>query len=70
MLKKNQEKQKRKDRPTWVGYYQRVTKDKTKYSRKTKHRRSLVDSSMLLLYNILVKKGGKEDEKEVIYVVV
>lgn len=65
MLKKNQEKQKRKDRPTWVGYYERVTKDKTKYSRKTKHRKSLVDSSVLLLYNIYVKKGGRENEKEV-----
>jgi len=64
------EKQKHKDRPTWVGYYQRVTKDKTKYSRKTKHRKSSVDSSVLLLYNILVKKGGKENEKEVINVVV
>lgn len=70
MLKKNQQKQKRKDRPTWVGYYQRVTKDKTKYSRKTKHRKSLVDSSVILLYNISVKKGGKENEKEIIDVVV
>lgn len=65
MLKKNQQKQKRKDRPTWVGYYQRITKDKTKYSRKTKHRKSLVDSSVLLLYNSIIKKGGKENEKEV-----
>ena len=65
MLEKNQQKQKRKDRPTWVGYYQRVTKDKTKYSRKTKHRRSLVDSSVLSLYNSIIKKGGKENEKEV-----
>ena len=65
MLKKNQEKKKRRNRPTWVGYYQRVTKDKTKYSRKTKHRRSLVDSSMLLLYNISIKKGGRENDKEV-----
>ena len=65
MLEKNHQKQKRKYRPTWVGYYQRVTKDKTKYSRKTKHRRSLVDSSMLLLYNISIKKGGRENDKEV-----
>ena len=63
MLQKNKEKQKRKDRPTWVGYYQRITKDKTKYTRKSKHRKSLVDSSVLLLYNMSVKKGGKENEK-------
>lgn len=63
MLQKNKEKQKRKDRPTWIGYYQRITKDKTKYTRKIKHRKSLVDSSVLLLYNVKVKKGGKEYEK-------
>ena len=65
MLEKNHQKQKRKYRPTWVGYYQRVTKDKTKYSRKTTHRKSLVDSSVLLLYNSIIKKGGKENDKEV-----
>nr|DAP55412.1 MAG TPA: hypothetical protein [Caudoviricetes sp.] len=66
MLEKNQQKQKRKDRPTWVGYYQRITPDKTKYSRKTKHRKSLVDSSVLLLYNIFVKKGGREMLKKLV----
>jgi hypothetical protein len=38
MLNKNKEKQKRKERDTWVGYFPRVTKDKTKYSRKKKHK--------------------------------
>jgi hypothetical protein len=38
MLEKNKEKQKRKERDTWVGYFPRVTKDKTKYSRKKKHK--------------------------------
>ena len=39
MLKKNIEKQERKNRNTWSSYYQRVTKDKTKYTRKEKHRK-------------------------------
>lgn len=51
MLQKNIQKQKCKERNTWVGYYQRVTKDKTKYSRKTKHKGKLVDTLVLLLYN-------------------
>lgn len=38
MLKKNIEKKERKDRPTWEGYYSRVVQDKTKYSRKVKHK--------------------------------
>ena len=38
MLKKNIEKKERKDRPTWEGYYPRVVQDKTKYSRKVKHK--------------------------------
>lgn len=38
MLKKNIEKEKRKKRPTWVGYFPRVIKDRTKYSRKKKHK--------------------------------
>lgn len=38
MLKKNIEREKRKNRPTWVGYFPRVTKDRTKYSRKKKHK--------------------------------
>lgn len=51
MLQKNQEKQKRKQRQTWVGYYQRITQDKTKYSRKIKHRKKqIVDLPVLLLY--------------------
>lgn len=50
MMQKNKDKLERKKRQTWVGYYQRITKDKTKYSRKTKHRKSLVDFSVLLLY--------------------
>lgn len=52
MLQKNKEKLKRKERNTWVGYFPRVVKDKTKYSRKTKHKnKHLVDVLMLLLYN-------------------
>lgn len=39
MLQKNIEKNERKKRDTWVGYFPRVTKDKTKYSRKKKHKR-------------------------------
>ena len=39
MLKKNIDKLNRKEkRNTWVGYFPRVTKDKTKYSRKYKHK--------------------------------
>ena len=38
MLKKNLEKEKRKKRNTWVGYYPRVVQDKTKYNRKRKHK--------------------------------
>lgn len=38
VLEKNKEKEKRKSRDTWVGYYPRVTKDKKKYSRKEKHK--------------------------------
>lgn len=40
MLQKNIEKNKRKERETWVGYFPRVTKDKKKYSRKNKHKNS------------------------------
>ena len=39
MLKKNKEKLERKERSTWISYYTRVTKDKTKYSRKQKHKK-------------------------------
>ena len=39
MLQKNQQKLKRKKHEnTWVGYFPRVTKDKTKYTRKLKHK--------------------------------
>lgn len=39
MLKKNLVKQERKEnRNTWQGYYPRVTRDKTKYTRKDKHK--------------------------------
>ena len=39
MLKKNIDKLERKqERSTWNGYYPRVTKDKTKYSRKIKYK--------------------------------
>lgn len=38
MLEKNKKKQQRKDRATWTPYYSRVTRDKTKYSRKQKHK--------------------------------
>ena len=39
MLKKNEEREKRKNRNTWTPYYTRVTKDKSKYSRKVKHKK-------------------------------
>lgn len=38
MLQKNIDRNKRKERDTWVGYHPRVTRDKTKYSRKCKHK--------------------------------
>lgn len=38
MLKKNIEKNERKNRDTWVGYHQRVTKNKKKYNRKSQKR--------------------------------
>lgn len=39
MLKKNIEKKERKEkRSMWTGYYPRVTKDKSKYTRKEKHK--------------------------------
>ena len=38
MLEKNKKKEKAKERDTWVGYFPRVIKDKTKYSRKKKHK--------------------------------
>ena len=38
MLEKNKEKEKRKSRPTWQPFYTRKTKDKTKYTRKVKHK--------------------------------
>ena len=40
MLEKNKEKQKNKKRATWTPFYTRVTKDKTKYTRKTKHKKN------------------------------
>lgn len=40
MLKKNIEKIERKEkRSMWNGYYPRVTKDKSKYTRKEKHKK-------------------------------
>jgi hypothetical protein len=38
MLDKNKKKEERKKRDTWIGYFPRSTKDKTKYSRKKKHK--------------------------------
>ena len=38
MLEKNKNKQKRKERLTWQPFYPRMTKDKTKYTRKVKHK--------------------------------
>lgn len=38
MLQKNIDKEKRKQRKTWQGFYTRVVKDKTRYSRKEKHK--------------------------------
>lgn len=44
MLNKNIQKLKCKTkRDTWVGYFPRVTKDKTKYSRKDKHKNRQFD---------------------------
>jgi hypothetical protein len=43
MLQKNIEKLERKNRNTWSPYYSRVTKDKTKYTRKVKHRKGFQD---------------------------
>lgn len=44
MLDKNKEKEKRKERPTWQPFYTRITKDKKKYTRKTKHKnKSTID---------------------------
>ena len=44
MLAKNKEKQERKaKRDTWVVYFPRVTKDKTKYTRKDKHKNKNFD---------------------------
>lgn len=44
MLAKNREKQERKaKRNNWVGYFPRVTKDNTKYTRKDKHRNKNFD---------------------------
>jgi hypothetical protein len=42
MLKKNIDKEKRKERENWVPYYSRITEDKTKYSRKEKHKNKLL----------------------------
>jgi len=39
MLQKNVEREKRKERPTWQPYYERVVKSKKQYSRKQKHKR-------------------------------
>ena len=43
MLKKNIEKQERKQRKTWLPYYERTTKNKTKYTRKSKHKKEYFD---------------------------
>lgn len=43
MLKKNIDRNQRKQRRnTWEGYYTRVVRDKTKYTRKNKHKVSYV----------------------------
>lgn len=42
MLQKNIDKEKRKQRKTWQGFYTRVVKDRTKYSRKEKHKISYI----------------------------
>ena len=38
MLEKNKKKKEQRARPTWSPYYQRVNKDKTRYTRKRKHK--------------------------------
>ena len=40
MLEKNIKREKRKERPIWTPYYQRVVKNKKIYSRKQKHKTS------------------------------
>lgn len=39
MLEKNIEREKRKNRPTWRPYYERVTKNKKVYTRNEKHKK-------------------------------
>lgn len=42
MLQKNKDKLHRKqNRNMWIGYFPRVTKDKTKYTRKVKHKNAI-----------------------------
>lgn len=43
MLEKNKNKQDRKNRPTWLPYYERVTKNKKAYTRKEKHKKDLTN---------------------------
>lgn len=38
MLEKNIKKEKQKARKNWIGLYTRIVKDKTKYTRKQKHK--------------------------------
>lgn len=42
MLDKTIDKLRRKEkRASWIGYYPRITKDKTRYCRKIKHKNNL-----------------------------
>ena len=47
MLQKNIDKEKRKNRDTWVGFSPKITKDKTKYSRKIKHKIKIFSKKFL-----------------------
>ena len=38
MLEKNIKKEKQKARKNWIGLHTRIVKDKTKYTRKQKHK--------------------------------
>ena len=38
MLEKNIKKEKQKTRKNWIGLHTRIVKDKTKYTRKQKHK--------------------------------
>jgi hypothetical protein len=68
MLKKNIEKQERKNRATWSPYYSRVTKDKTKYNRKVKHKKEVlkVNKYPMIASSEVGKTLTKEQKEKII----